>query len=147
MRYLVTLFMMFLMFSCSEKLLEKPENLIAKDQMVAILKDVAIVNAAKTTNMSVLREHEVDPMTYIYDKHGIDSLQFVESDKYYASIPSEYKEIYEKVEAILEKEQNEFKSAKDLRDSIRRIETERKREKAKKTKDSLQEIARKKKQS
>lgn len=127
--------------SCNEKLLEKPENLIDRGKMVVILKDVAVLNAAKTTNVSVLRENNVDIMNYIYRKHGIDSLQFVESDKYYASVPEEYKSIYQEVESSLEKDQNAFKDAKEVRDSLRRIELEERQARVQRTKDSLQEIS------
>ncbi|WP_209401794.1 DUF4296 domain-containing protein [Pseudozobellia sp. WGM2] len=138
------LFLVLCLCSCNEKLLEKPDGLIAKDKMVQVLKDVAIINAAKTTNISVLRDNNVEPMTYVFEKHGIDSLQFAESDRYYASLPGEYQDIYKKVEAILENEQNVFKEAKAEQDSLRRLEMEQKQKEAKRVKDSLQEISRNK---
>ncbi|AYN69407.1 DUF4296 domain-containing protein [Euzebyella marina] len=130
-----------LLCACNDQLIEPPENLIGKDKMVLILKDVAIINAAKTTNVSVLRENNVDIMEYIYAKYDVDSLQFVESDKYYASLPAEYKTMYLNVEALLEKDQNVFKEAKEVQDSIKRIELERKQEEAQRVKDSLREIS------
>lgn len=127
--------------SCSEKLLEKPENLIARDKMVEVLKDLAIVNAAKTTNAEKLRDKDIDPMAYIFKKYGIDSIQFVESDKYYASLPIQYESIYKEVESRLDKEQQVLKDAKQLRDSLKLLETEKQRVidqvKRQKTTDSL----------
>ena len=125
--------------SCSEKLLEKPQNLIARDKMVEVLKDLAKVNAAKTTNAAILRDNNIDPMAYIFVKHGIDSIQFVESDKYYASLPIEYERIYREVESILEKEQAIFNEAKAVEDSLRLQKKEQKQERLKKQKttDSL----------
>jgi len=112
--------------SCIEKLLEKPENLIARDKMVEVLQDLAIINAAKTTNSAKLRDKNIDPMTYIFEKYGIDSVQFVESDKYYASLPITYEKIYKEVETGLEKEQQILNDAKKLKDSLTRLEAEKK---------------------
>ncbi|SHI35675.1 DUF4296 domain-containing protein [Pseudozobellia thermophila] len=137
MKKLNVLILVFWLWSCNEKLLEKPDNLIEKEKMVQILTDVAIVNAAKITNVSILRDNNIDPMAYVFERHGIDSLQFVESDRYYASLPAEYEEIYLKVEAVLEGRQKEFEDAKAKKDSLMRLEAERKQKAAKKLKDSL----------
>jgi len=134
--------------SCSEKLLEKPENLIARDKMVEVLKDLAKVNAAKTTNAAILRDNDIDPMAYIFVKHSIDSMQFVESDKYYASLPVEYGRIYKDVESILEKEQAILNETKAAEDSLRLQKKEQKQERLKKQKttDSLVQTSGNKKQ-
>lgn len=108
--------------SCDEKLIEKPENLIAKDKMILILSDMAIVNSAKTTNVSALRENNFEPTQFIFAKYGIDSLQFVESDRYYASKTNEYLEIFTAVESKLEKQKIELEDAKKLSDSLRQLE-------------------------
>ena len=110
--------------ACNDALLEKPDNLIPEDKMVEVLKDLAIVNAAKSTNISVLRDHGIQPMTYIYQRHDIDSVQFVESDRYYASLPVTYERIYKKVESKLEKEEQAIEEAKKVNDSLRRVELE-----------------------
>lgn len=122
--------------SCAEKLLEKPENLIPKDKMVKILNDLAILNAAKTTNIAVLKQNGVEPMQFIYTKYGVDSLQFVESDRYYASLPEIHEEIYIAVEAKLQSETDRLTLEKKEQDSLKRIEKKLKAEKAK-LKDSL----------
>ena len=49
--------------------------------------------------------------------------------------------MYLNVEALLEKDQNVFKEAKEVQDSIKRIELERKQEEAQRVKDSLREIS------
>ena len=122
------------MVSCGEKLMEKPDNLITKEDMIDILFDLAIMNAAKNTDITILRDNDIDPTEYVFAKHKIDSVQFVESDRYYASIPSEYEAIYLSVESTLEKEQKILEDAMKLNDSIKAAEFEL----AKKIKDSLQ---------
>ncbi|RNL83408.1 DUF4296 domain-containing protein [Sinomicrobium pectinilyticum] len=95
--------------SCKKRSVEKPENLIPKSQMTEILLDVALVNAARGIGMDVLKENKVIPDTYIYQKHQVDSLQFAESNTYYASKPAEYAAMYKEVEKKLK----EMKEAQD----------------------------------
>lgn len=113
------------LLACNENLVDKPDNLIPEDKMVAVLTDLAIVNAAKSTNIAVLHDNDIEPMQYVYEKHDIDSLQFVESDFYYASLPKgAYERIYKKVEARLEKKAKAVEEAKVLRDSLGKVERE-----------------------
>ncbi len=121
-----SLVLMISLLSCNENLLEKPDNLIPEAKMVEVLKDLAIVNAAKSTNLAVLHDNDIEPMPYIFEKYHIDSLQFVESDRYYASLPVEYERIYKKVESKLEKEVKIVEEAKRVKDSLTRIERESK---------------------
>ncbi|WP_232622914.1 DUF4296 domain-containing protein [Pareuzebyella sediminis] len=110
--------------SCNEQLMEKPDRLIPRDKMVSVLKDLALVNAAKTTNITRLREKNLDPMVYVFEKYDIDSVQFVESDRYYASLPVEYEKIYQEVEAEIQKDIDVLKEAEARQDSLERLEYE-----------------------
>lgn len=109
-------------FSCGEKLMQKPENLIPKDKMVVILSDMAVANSAKSTNIGLIRDNNIDPTRHVLKKHGVDSTRFVESDRYYASLPAEYAAIYTEVELRLTKQKKELEEAKMVSDSLRRIE-------------------------
>lgn len=111
-----------LVISCAEKLIEEPENLIPAEKMVSILNDLAILNAARTTKIGILEDNGIESMKFIFKKHGIDSTQFVLSDRYYASRPIEYESIYSKVEAMLEAESKRIKQIKLLNDSLRQVE-------------------------
>jgi hypothetical protein len=119
MRKLVLLFIgVGLFWACGEKLMEPPENLIPKDSMVLIIKDMAVLNAAKTTNLGKLREYGIEPTDYVFEKYKIDSAQFVASDRYYASLPLEYEALYARVEELLEKETEIMSQQKRVNDSI-----------------------------
>ena len=133
-----------LISACAEKLLDKPNNLIAKDTMVEILNDLAILNAAKNTNVMVLKNHGIEPMPYIFSKYNIDSLQFVESDRYYASIPELHEKIYEAVTEKLEKEEGRLSEEKQVNDSLKRVKSEASRKNKQKVKDSLSQSGDKK---
>jgi len=101
MKHLVYILLLVFICSCGEKMINKPANLLSKDKMTAILYDLAILHSAKNTNGRILDEANIEVMSYIYEKHGIDSIQFVESDTYYAAIPQEYQDIYKSVEIRL----------------------------------------------
>jgi len=116
--------------------MERPENLIPKEKMVDIIRDLAILNAGRTTNVAILHKNDVEPMPYLYVKYGIDSAQFSDSNRYYASIPLEYEDIYSKVEARLEIEKEDVEENKRVKDSMNIKKRELKRG-AKATTDSL----------
>ncbi|WP_282112128.1 DUF4296 domain-containing protein [Maribacter stanieri] len=119
MRQVLLLVLGMLLFSsCAEELIEKPDNLIPEDKMVSIIKEMAIVNAAKTTNLGKLRENGIEPTTFVFEKFEIDSAQFVDSDRYYASKPLRYENMYRKVESELEAQRVQLDMEKKLRDSI-----------------------------
>ncbi|MEX0273524.1 MAG: DUF4296 domain-containing protein [Flavobacteriaceae bacterium] len=115
------------MVSCNEKLIQEPENLIDRDTMVSLLTDLAIVSAGKSVNIGALKTHDVDPTGFVFEKYGVDSLQFVESDQYYASLPMEYEKIYSEVETRLEKRQKNYEALKKERDSLAREKKEKKK--------------------
>ncbi|MFS4494247.1 DUF4296 domain-containing protein [Maribacter sp. 2308TA10-17] len=136
MKKIILFLLITCFFSCAEKLMEKPDNLISKERMVEILNDLAIINAAKSTNAKLLQDYDLEPTKYIFEKYDIDSLQFVESDRYYASIPEEHEEIYIAVEAKLEVEKERLQTAKKIKDSLTAARKKEFRRK-KKLKDSL----------
>lgn len=127
MKHLLFLLVAILMLSsCAEELVEKPDNLIPEDKMVAVIKEMAIVNAAKATNLSKLRENGVEPTSFIFKKFEIDSAQFVDSDRYYASKPLQYENMYKKVESDLEDQRLKLENEKKIRDSLSLVEKSKK---------------------
>lgn len=101
------LFLMALVFgllvtSCQEvKKPQMPSNLIAQDTMVSILVDAYMMNAARSIDNRTLVNKGVLLDSILYTKHRIDSLQFAQSNAYYASDLEAYKKIFLKVEAQL----------------------------------------------
>lgn len=122
--------------SCAEKLIEPPENLIPEEKMVEILHDLTILNAAKTSFPNVLNENDFGIMEFLYNKHKIDSVQFTESDRYYASLPVQYQSIYEQVEGKLEKRKKILEEThREEKDSVAKAQRLKKVPKAKSKKD------------
>ena len=131
-----TIGLLFL-FSCAEKLIEKPDNLIPRDKMVLILKEFAIVNAAKGTNLGKLKDNGIDPTTFVFEKYEIDSTQFVDSDRYYASLPLEYETIYKEVESQLVLMGEEIQEQKKVKDSLNLLKKSIKKDNNSKLNDTL----------
>jgi len=104
---LVIIFLFFSIVSCNDNTIEKPKNLIEKDKMIDILYDLSLLDAIKTQyidgGISSQKANE-----YIYKKYKIDSLQLVQSNKYYASDIEEYKKMFEKVKSKLDQENNKL---------------------------------------
>lgn len=121
MRRIALVWMGFLLLSCGEKVVEKPENLIPKDKMVHILHDLAVLSAAESSFKSTLDSYGIETMAFLYQKYQIDSTQLVQSDVYYASLPLEYQSLYEAVAKRLNRKREMLKVASTKRnDSVQR---------------------------
>lgn len=121
--------------------MEEPENLIPKEKMESILYDLAILNSTKSAFSSVFDKTGIDIMEFLYNKYDIDSIQFAESDLYYASMPLEYQSIYEGVDAKIERRKVAMENAtKKRNDSVREAQTKRRDSvlELKKEKDSIE---------
>ena len=123
MNKIIALPVLCFMLSCLEKVVEEPKNLIPKDKMTSILYDIAIFNAAKNTNATILTDNNTETTDFIFAKYKIDSLQFVTSDIYYASLPKKYEAIYVEVDKRLEREKERMRIAKTQADSIKLIKS------------------------
>jgi hypothetical protein len=101
---LITLLLAFLLaFVGCTTAIEKPKKLIEKDKMVDILYDIALLEAIKSQNVnggiSSKKANE-----FLFKKYKIDSLQWEENNKYYASDIEEYKKMYEEVKKRIQEE-------------------------------------------
>ncbi len=115
-----------MLLACAEKVVDKPKNLIPKDKMIDILHDLALLNATRTTIGARMDDIGIETMEFLYDRYQIDSLQFAQSDLYYASMPLEYQAIYTAVEARLDERVKIIEEAAEKRsDSIRKATEKR----------------------
>lgn len=94
---------LFSIVSCNNNAIEKPKNLIEKDKMISVLYDLSLLESIKTQNINggISNNSVAD---YIYKKYKIDSIQLVESNKYYASDIEEYKKMFDEVKSKLNNE-------------------------------------------
>lgn len=98
---------LFLFYSCQEGAIPKPDKLISEETMEAIVYDLVMLEAIKNSQPNLLEENGINPYTYIFDKYQIDSLQWVQNNKYYASDVKNYKHLVDKVRKKLEQQKAE----------------------------------------
>jgi len=137
MKYIKTLTILCVLvgFGCNSNRIEKPKkpkNLIKKQDMVNILYDMAILTASKGVNSELLENNGIMPQDFVFDKYGIDSLQFVLSNEYYTYDLDTYEAIFNSVKERLTKEKKHL-------DSLNNIEAEE-RKKMRDQRDSLNKI-------
>ena len=102
MKYWLIFILAFSMVSCQNvKYPEKPKNLIPKDKMAEVLTEAYLANAARSIDNKSMLANGALIDSLLYAKFGIDSLQFLKSNDYYATNVNAYMEIFEKVEANL----------------------------------------------
>lgn len=75
----------------------KPDRFIEEDKMATILYDLYVIEGIRQSNPSSFLERHLEPSAYVLKKYGVDSLQFVESDHWYAADTDRYKNLYKKV--------------------------------------------------
>ena len=88
--------------------------------MVDILYDMSLISVSKGINKRILENNGMKPTKYILEKYKIDSLQFVESNRYYSSDLEKYLNIYEIVLNKLEENRKEIIDSID-RDKKKRV--------------------------
>lgn len=111
---------------------KKPKDLIKKQDMVNILYDMSILTASKGVNKKLLENNGIMPENFVFEKYGIDSLQFVLSNEYYTYNLDIYEDIFNSVKERLTQEKKQI-------DSLNNIDAEE-RKKMRDKRDSLNKI-------
>ncbi|MCC8360966.1 DUF4296 domain-containing protein [Salinimicrobium sediminilitoris] len=103
----------------------KPDNLIPEDKMVEVLTELSILHGARSYNKSLMEEKGINAYPYLTNKFGIDSVQLVQSNNYYAENYKEYQMIYDRVKERLEILMEQYDSIREVekkkKDSLRRV--------------------------
>ncbi|MBP0904817.1 DUF4296 domain-containing protein [Mariniflexile gromovii] len=126
-RLLISLTVIFLVAACGFGGPEKPKNLISKETMVNILIDARLMGSATFIDKQKMLEHGIKPENYVFEKYGIDSLQFASSNAYYAYHIKEYEEIYNTVTDSLER----------LKKTLNELKLKEEKEEKKRVQDSI----------
>ncbi|WP_245545630.1 DUF4296 domain-containing protein [Gillisia limnaea] len=121
--YRIFIFALFLVSCQNVEKVKEPENLISEAKMTEVLTDLSLLNSAKNFNKRILEETGLKPDEYLYEKHGIDSLQLAQSNEYYAKNYDKLESIYQRVKVKLEKMQVDLekiqKEETRIKDSIK----------------------------
>ena len=113
MKQWLFLFASFLVLSCSNNPVPKPDNLLDEEVMVNIIFDISFLQAADVSFSYKLAESNIKMDQYIFNKYKIDSITYRQNKRYYASDPQKYKNIYRKVVERIEQEQEKIKEEQE----------------------------------
>lgn len=113
--------LLFLSLSCKNDAVEKPKNLISEEKMMDILYDMAIMEGIRLNNPAIFQEYQIDPAQHLFEKYQIDSLQFAESNFYYASDVNKYLELYQKIQTRIDSAYQKTDSIS--KNEIKKVET------------------------
>jgi hypothetical protein len=102
--FIFIILVLFLSVSCKKELVKQPAKLIEKEKMKNIIYDLTLLEAIKYQQPLSLDSVESSPKKFIFKKYKVDSLQFAKSNIYYASDYDGYKEMFDEINARLEKE-------------------------------------------
>ena len=109
---------MTLLASCSSNTIyDEPKDLIPKDSMVLLLKDLYLATSAKSIK-NKKQQKKISYTPLVYNTYKIDSLRFSSSNFFYTSKVDVYEPMLDQVMALLKKEQVFFTEAKKIKDSI-----------------------------
>ena len=140
MKKSISLLAILALFGCKEDLVKKPDPLIERSKMMDIMYDMALLEAIKYQNPAVLDSNQIRPKQYIYKKYKIDSLQLAQNNVYYAADYKSYKIMFEEVVKRIANEKKRANAAVKLeqkKNNIRMAKLKKKKQLAKKAKDSI----------
>ncbi len=102
----------------SNTIIKKPDHLISKNQMVDLLTDMFIAAGAENIK-NIDLERNVNYYPLVFEKYGIDSARFKESNYYYTSQIDDYEKILKKVNERLKAIKDKLDFEIKLKDSLR----------------------------
>ena len=127
----IILLSVFFIGCTSNTIIKKPDHLISKKQMVDLLTDMLIASGAENIKNEDL-ERNVNYFPLVFEKYGIDSTRFKESNFYYTSRIDDYEEILKNVEERLKAQKKVLDKQIELKDSLKRDSLKNLRENFKK---------------
>ena len=128
--FVLIVLVLFLSVSCKKELVKEPKKLIEKDKMIDIMYDLSLLEAIRYQNPVSLDSLETSPTKFVLQKYKVDSLQFAQSNMYYAADYSNYKEMFDEVGKRLEKNKRatdslvkieEKKAAKIKKNAVKQV--------------------------
>jgi len=131
--------LLFLVSCTSNTIYKKPDDLIPKDTMTALITDLIIANSAKYKK-NLFLERKINYIPLVYDKYKIDSVRFKKSNVYYTSKIDEYEAIFKNVKQNLNQLSDSLVKEKRVFDSINRKEQKKRTELSPKNKKIKQKL-------
>lgn len=108
MKNFLSFIILIILVSCSDKPVQKPDNLLSKEEMENIIYDISILQAADVFKPEILVKNNIKIKNYIYKKYTIDSATFFQNYRYYAADIKVFKKIYKNVNNRIESQKSEI---------------------------------------
>lgn len=125
------------MSSCKKETIQKPNRLIEKEKMIDIMYDLTVLTAFKSLDKKASDTTFIDANGYIYKKYKIDSIQFSQSNIYYAKDYNNYKDMMSEVKYRLEVKASQADSLLKIENKKNLLLEEKKEKISKKKKDTI----------
>ncbi len=112
----ILIFLVFVVSSCDEPVVPKPENLIKEKQMIDILVDIHLAEATfqRFRYDSIMKDNSSANFYYsVLDKYNLPDSVFEQSFVYYASAPKNFEKMYRKVMNELSALEQEYSGRKE----------------------------------
>lgn len=116
---LIFVLVIFLSSCTSNTIMKKPDDLIPKNEMIAIMTDIYLANASYNVR-NKHQERQRNYMSLVYEKYGVDSARYNRSNLYYMSRIDEYEKMHVKVSENIKKMKTEKDAEFRVYDSIKR---------------------------
>ncbi|MFD0932747.1 DUF4296 domain-containing protein [Psychroflexus salinarum] len=101
---------------------EKPDRLLNKSEMIDLLYDMVLLDAAASVNDKKLEDLDVEMLEFLSKKYNIDTTDLKQNILYYNLEFDQNLEIYEKVKDSIEILEKAYDSISKVSDSLRRLE-------------------------
>ncbi len=118
MKIKALLVVLIIFVSCTSNTIYKaPKDLIPKDTLALLITDMLKADAAKNTQ-NINLQKGINYMPLVYDKYGIDSVRLTRTSMYYLTKNEAFKEIFDQVDTLLQRDKRFYTALKKQRDSI-----------------------------
>ncbi|MDT0553660.1 DUF4296 domain-containing protein [Urechidicola vernalis] len=114
---LYILLILFIVSCTSNTIYKRPDDLIKKDEMIALILDIQLANGARNIKNSD-GQRLVEYMPLVYEKYGIDSARFARSNYYYSTRIDDYTKMLRAVKERLGKMEKDYDRKVFVQDSI-----------------------------
>jgi hypothetical protein len=101
---------LIVLVGCKKELIKEPKRLIEREKMVNIMYDLSLLEAMKVENPALMDSIKYSSNQYIYKKYTIDSVQFAQSNMYYAADYEEYEKMFNQIKTRLDNEKKQVNS-------------------------------------
>jgi hypothetical protein len=124
------LIVLLVLFACKKELVKEPKSLIEREKMVDIMYDLSLLEAMRMENPILMDSFKNNSNQYVFKKYKIDSVQFAQSNIFYAANYKEYEKMYNQVKSRIDLKKKQIDSVKKS-ENMKKMLKEKAKEKLK----------------